>query len=74
MHTNIDPDVTFLYETCCFGGSEYISDDQLNAGVQARACNILKDKELWSANPYKKMHLWQHKDYDQLKREMREYY
>ena len=74
LHTNIDPDITFLYETCCFGGSEYINDDQVNASFQAKACNILKDKELWESHPYQKMRLWKHKDYDQLKREMREYY
>lgn len=73
-HTNINPDITFLYETCCFGGSEYINDEQVNAQFQNRACNILKDKELWSAHPYKKMRIWHHKEYDLLKREMRDYY
>ena len=74
VHSNIDPDVTFLYETCCFAGSEYINDEKANAEFQSRACDILKDEELWTAHPYKKMRLWHHKEYDQLKREMRDYY
>ena len=74
LHTNINPDITFLYETCCFGGSEFIKDAQTNADFQARACDILKDDELWSAHPYKKMRLWKYKEYDQLKRDMREQY
>jgi len=73
-HSSIYPDLTFLYDTCCFGGSEYIKDDSINASFQNRACNILKDDELWTAYRYQQMRLWQHKGYDQLKREMRDYY
>jgi hypothetical protein len=73
-HSNIHPDLTFLYETCCFGGSEYIQDNNANADFQARACNILKDSELWEANRYQQTRLWHHKGYDQLKLEMRDYY
>lgn len=73
-HSSINPDLTFLYDTCCFGGSEYIKDDHINAGFQARACNILKDDELWSANHYKQIRLWRFKGYDQLKREIRDHY
>jgi hypothetical protein len=74
VHGNLYPDITFLYETCCFGGSEYIQDDQMNKYYQARACNILRDDELWSANRYQQMRIWHHKEYDQLKREMRDSY
>ena len=74
VHSKIHPDLTFLYETCCFGGSEYIQDSDANAGFQARACNILKDSELWDANQYQQTRLWHHKGYDELKREMRDYY
>ena len=73
-HTSIYPDLTFLYETCCFGGSEYIEDEHVNADFQARACAILKDDELWPANLYQQMRMWHHKGYDQLKREIREHY
>ena len=73
-HTNINPDITFLYETCCFGGSEFIDDAQTNQDFQAKACEILKDDELWSAHPYQKMRLWKHKQYDQLKRDIRANY
>jgi hypothetical protein len=73
-HTGLLPDLTFLYETCCFAGSDFIQDDAINAGFQARACNILKDDELWSANHYQQMRLWHLKGYDQLKRELRDSY
>jgi len=56
-HSSIHPDVTDLYDTCCFGGSDHISNSQKNKEFQTQACNILKDKELWQANPYKKMQL-----------------
>jgi len=73
-HTNISPDVVFLYETCCFGGSDFISDENSNRHFQQQACSILKDDELWEANNYKQMRLWKHKEYNQLKRTMREQY
>jgi hypothetical protein len=73
-HTGLYPDLTFLYETCCFDGSDFIENDAINAGFQVRACHILKDEELWSANPFQQMRLWRHKAYDQLKREMRSAY
>lgn len=71
-HSYVNPDVTTLYETCCFGGSDYISDDKLNKQYQAEACEILRDDELWSANNYQKVRLWHYKGYDQLKGRMRE--
>lgn len=73
-HSGLYPDITFLYETCCFGGSDFIQDDEVNAGFQLRACNILKDDTLWSSNHYQQMRLWYHKEYDQLKREVRDAY
>ena len=72
-HSYINPDVTFLYETCCFSGSDYIDDPTLNSKYQLQACNILRDDELWSANPYQKTRLWHYKGYDQLKQEMRDH-
>lgn len=75
VHENhIRPDVTFLYDMCCFGGSEFIEDAESNKLYQTKACNILKDDELWSANSYKKMRLWRFKDYDQFKLDVRELY
>lgn len=71
-HSYIHPDVTHLYETCCFGGSDYIDDPALNQQYQREACNILRDDELWSANRYQKVRLWHHKGYDLLKGRMRE--
>lgn len=71
-HSYIHPDVTHLYETCCFGGSDYIDDPALNRQYQLEACNILRDDELWSANRYQKVRLWHHKGYDRLKGRMRE--
>lgn len=73
-HSNMYPDVTHLYTTCCFGGSDYIEDEAVNEGFQQQACNILKDDELWSANKYQQMRQWRYKGYDQLKREMRGQY
>ncbi len=73
-HTNLDPDPVFLYETCCFGGSDFIDNEQTNAAFQRKACAILKDSELWEANKYKQMRLWRYKQYDDLKRAMREKY
>lgn len=70
-HSYINPDVTTLYETCCFGGSDFISDDKLNEKYQLEACNILRDGELWSANNYRKVRLWHYKGYDQFKGRMR---
>ena len=70
LHTNLQPDITFLYETCCFGGSEFISDKAINQNLQARACKILKDDELWNANNYKRARLWKHREYNELKREI----
>lgn len=73
-HTNIYPDITHLYDTCCFGGSDFISNKTLNKGFQKQACDILKDDELWRSNSYRKMRLWRYKEYDQLKRVMRHHY
>lgn len=73
-HSNITPDVTFLYETCCFGGSEYIEDEKLNSKFQTRACNILRDDELWSSADKLKTKLWKKKGYRKLKTEMRKFY
>lgn len=70
-HSYINPDVTTLYETCCFGGSDFISDDNLNRQYQAEACKILRDDELWSANNYQKVRLWHYKGYDRFKGRMR---
>ncbi|MCG6968096.1 MAG: hypothetical protein LJE59_16475 [Chromatiaceae bacterium] len=72
-HSAIYPDLTHLYETCCFGGSDFISDPGRNAAYQQVACNILKDDQLWSNGykPYKQMRLWHDKGYDTLKAQMR---
>lgn len=75
-HGAIQPDVTHLYETCCFGGSDYIDDADLNREYQQSACKILRDDELWSQSysPYKQMRIWHYKDYGQLKKAMRRSY
>ncbi len=75
-HSAIYPDLAHLYETCCFGGSDYISDADRNHDHQQTACMILKDDELWRAGgqPYKQMRIWHHKGYDRLKGEMRNDY
>jgi len=75
-HGAIQPDVTHLYETCCFGGSDYIDDAQLNHEYQQTACEILRDDELWSQSysPYKQMRIWHYKDYGRLKKAMRRSY
>ena len=72
-HGAIQPDVTHLYETCCFGGSDYIDDASLNRHYQQTACDILRDDELWSQgySPYKQMRIWHYKGYDELKKAMR---
>lgn len=72
-HSALYPDLTHLYETCCFGGSDYISDPLINRGHQQTACAILKDDELWSNsyNRYKQMRLWHLKGYDAFKAAMR---
>ena len=72
-HTSIYPDTTHLYETCCFGGSDFIADDAKNQAFKQQACNILKDDELWESSKYKQMRLWKFKEYDLLKRTMRGY-
>lgn len=75
-HSAIQPDMAHLYETCCFGGSDYIGDPQKNAAFQARACGILKDQQMWDTadKPYRQMRLWHHKRYDRLKSAMRDNY
>ncbi len=73
-HTNMSPDVVDLYEACCFGGSDFISDENSNKSFQLRACNILKDTELWDANQKQQTRLWRKKAYDQLKPDMRNMY
>ena len=73
QHSATDPDLAHLYETCCFGGSDYISDSEQNREYQQTACTILKDGRLWAPgnSHYAKMRLWRHKGYDQLKSRMR---
>ncbi len=75
-HSAIRPDMAHLYETCCFGGSDYISDPQKNATFQAKACQALKDVDLWSNayKPYRQMRLWHYKEYDLIKSAMRDNY
>lgn len=75
-HSAIKPDMAHLYETCCFGGSDYIDNAKLNAAFQARACKALKDDDLWSNaySPYRQMRLWHFKNYHHLKSVMRENY
>lgn len=73
-HSALYPDLTMLYETCCFGGSDYISDPAANRSHQQTACAILKDDDIWSeayAPRYRQMRLWHYKGYDDLKRQMR---
>ncbi len=72
-HSALYPDTTHLYETCCFGGSDYIRDPEANLRHQRTACAILKDDTLWSNadNPYRQMRLWHLKGYDTLKTRMR---
>lgn len=73
QHSALYPDLTHLYETCCFGGSDYISDPERNRQHQQTACRILQDDELWSQayTPYHQFRLWHYKGYDQLKPAMR---
>jgi hypothetical protein len=75
-HSAIQPDITFLYETCCFGGSDYIDDPQLNARFQAGACAALRDRALWQhpEDPKAQAKRWHRKGYDRLKPEMRAAY
>jgi hypothetical protein len=75
-HSALQPDLAHLYETCCFGGSDYISDPARNSAHQRTACDILRDDELWNqySNPYKRMRLWHYKGYDRLKTLMRSDY
>lgn len=72
-HSAIQPDLAHLYETCCFGGSDYIDDAAVNKAHQRTACAVLRDDELWSRShyPYKQMRVWQQKGYDRFKRLMR---
>jgi hypothetical protein len=70
-HTNLTADVVDLYEVCCFAGSDHIPDDRVNEGFQQRACNILKDAELWDADEATRKQLWHDKGYYRLKREIR---
>lgn len=73
QHSAFRPDLTHLYETCCFGGSDYISDPEVNAAHQETACAILRDDELWSTSyhPYKQMRIWHSKGHNRLKARMR---
>lgn len=72
-HSALYPDVTHLYETCCFGGGEYISDAAVASSHQAAACDVLRDAELWDSahNRYRQMRIWHAKGYDELKLRMR---
>jgi hypothetical protein len=74
LHTNNEPDMADLYETCCFGGSDYIADHDSNREFQNRACAILKDDNLWNADKAQQQHQWRYKGYVQLKRDMRQLY
>ncbi len=73
QHSAIYPDLAHLYETCCFGGSDYIADDAANRGHQQTACAILKDDALWAHghSPYRQMRVWHLKGYDGFKKRMR---
>ena len=73
-HTNLGPDLTFLYETCCFGGSDFIDNEAVNKGFQTAACSILKDDELWMAEPQRQKKIWKQKGYKNLKTSMRQFY
>ena len=75
-HSGLYPDMAHLYETCCFGGSDYIDDARKNAIYQAKACQALKDDDLWSNayKPYRQMRMWHFKGYNLLKTEMRSSY
>ena len=72
-HSAIYPDVTSLYEACCFGGSDYITDPAINRAHAETACAILKDDALWSNayHPYRQMRIWHLKGYDRFKARMR---
>lgn len=76
QHSATHPDLAHLYETCCFAGSDYISDPERNRRHQQAACRILKDDELWSKSysRYRQMRLWHHKGYTELKSRMRDDY
>jgi hypothetical protein len=73
QHGAFQPDLTHLYETCCFGGSDYISDPGLNAAHRDTACGILRDDALWSTSyhPYKQMRVWHERGYHRFKARMR---
>ncbi len=73
QHSAIYPDLAHLYETCCFGGSDYIDDDAANRGHQKTACAILKDDSLWAHghSRYRQMRVWHLKGYDDFKTRMR---
>ena len=71
-HTNLTVDVVDLYEVCCFGGSDHISDDEVNRGFQQRACSILRDAELWDADEDTRKQLWHDRNYYLLKRQIRQ--
>lgn len=73
QHSAIYPDLTHLYETCCFAGSDYIDDDVTNRSYQQAACDILRDDALWADghHPYRQMRIWHYKGYDTLKGRMR---
>jgi hypothetical protein len=72
-HSALNPDVTHLYETCCFGGSDYIDDAERNADYQRAACDILRDDSLWHEgyNRYRQIRQWHLKGYGELKKSMR---
>ena len=72
-HSAIYPDLAHLYETCCFGGSDYIDDAAANRDHQKTACAILKDDALWAHgySPYRQMRVWRLKGYDGFKTRMR---
>lgn len=72
-HTALYPDLAHLYETCCFGGDEYISDADVADSHRQAACAVLRDDELWdsSHNRYRQMRIWHDREYDRLKLRMR---
>lgn len=72
-HSIIEPDVTFLYDTCCFDGSDFIDNNEVNKKFQKRACDILRDDELWSVSGIDRKNVWQAKNYGQIKIDMKRF-
>jgi hypothetical protein len=73
-HVSRYPDIVDLYETCCFGGDDHVTDQRLNRQFQSRACAILRDPQLWEISESRQKDLWRSKGYDRLKSEIRAAY